>query len=206
MRLGCRFPAGVALTWTLGCPAGTTLECAEPRPLLYSNGDATGFVKCADGALNRLEAAPVPAPADPTFCIGDENYLFCAAETDCTDGPNGRCVHFDVTPPDGAASASCVCTYFCTSDADCGDDEACVASELAGVDGNATCQPARCRGSEACESGECGLSLDLLGYWDVIRLKCRHPGDDICHGTDDCAEPQACVVTEARGADPYSCR
>lgn len=75
------FLAGALVIWTLGCPVGTTLECAEPRPLLYSNGD----------------------------------------------------------------------------------DGACVASELSGGYGNASCQPARCHAPADCDSGDTCILVGKRG-------------------------------------------
>lgn len=181
-----RATLGALLLATLGCPAGSTLDCAFPETLVYSNGDPSGFVRCGDGAINRVEARDVPAPATLPACTGDEVSPDCLADADCTEGPNGQCVHFDSETTPGFDSTTCACTYHCTSDADCRRGEACIASEVSGVSANAACWDASCSAASDCPSAECGISIFWGGCGHGGGLDCRDTLVDTCRDDDDC--------------------
>ncbi len=177
-------PLRLLLLAAVGCPAGTTLDCATPETLVYANGEPTGFVRCADGAINRTEALPVPPPAELPRCNGDEMHRDCDRDEDCADGPNGLCAHFDQE-----AATVCGCTYHCTDDADCARGEACIAGEVSGAGGNAACWPASCDAAADCPSAECGLSLTFTGCGYSGGLDCRDALPDTCRVDDDCVGP-----------------
>ncbi len=49
----------------------TATLCLKPTPVLLKNGEPTGFVKCADGAINRVEAVPFKAVNTAQRCGGE---------------------------------------------------------------------------------------------------------------------------------------
>lgn len=166
----------------IGCQAGETLDCALPESLIYANGEPTGFVRCADGAVNRIEALPVPAPAELPACAGDEMSRGCDRDDECAEGPKGFCAHFE--PAKGGSL--CACTYHCTDDADCEEGEVCLASEVSGIGANAACWPASCDEAADCPSTECGLSIVWRGCSHAGGLDCRDTLVDSCRTDDDC--------------------
>lgn len=189
-----------AIAFALGCPPGATLECQLPQSLLFANGEPSGFIQCADGAVNRLAALPVPTPAAPLACQGDEPDQFCLSDEDCTAAANGRCGHFDPAEVEWLPRARCECIYACATDDDCGAGQACIPTELSRESGNASCQPALCRENADCESGECALRVaaepfsatDDSGPPASAGLNCRNPEADDCRADGDCDSGQRC--------------
>ncbi len=174
----------------------------ECEPARQADGTRSGFDTCraADGAfasLNRIESvacsgdprATVPACVDTH---GDA-YGDCVTDADCLD--EGVCGHL------ANGWAGCECWSVCTSDAECGAEEACLCalspipsapyatSVLHAATAN-QCVPARCRTGADCESGECGASFSPCG--GIIGFYCRTKSDE-CRGQDDCGSGAVCT-------------
>ncbi len=184
---------------TTDTPIATDL-CVDPVAVTDPNtGADSGFVRCADGTLNRSTAvATVPAYAG-SACIGDEEYLSCTTDADCTAAPYGFCAHEDLVPSD---EASCGCVYSCTTDDDCGDGSACVPKNIGPRVYATVCVPADCRTDADCDSGECGLSSYNDGCGTTTRLQCRDDRVDECRADTDCADQCASSDDHAR----FECR
>ena len=188
-----------------------TSPCAGSTPILDAAGAATGFERCEDGTIHRSAALSTSAEIPLASCNGDEAYLSCTTDADCTGGPNGKCYHQDyvemggrsMTPETGEWDPSgCSCTYSCATDADCGAGQACVPGGLVDKDfDHATCEPAECRTDADCASGECGLSSYNDGCSFVTTLTCRD-ADDACRVDADC-DRGSCVGEPSAGT--YAC-
>lgn len=168
----------------------------DPTPALRSHCDAptrivdagapTGFVRCADGAINRRTAPDVSPIVHGGSCEGDEVNLTCSRDEDCrTDPSASRCVHLDphpLPPTDQIAPSSCTCRDACASDEACGAGFACVSPVLTGFT-DASCVPAACRTNSDCASDECGLFVWETGCGPAARLTCR-TASDTCRTSD----------------------
>ena len=171
-------------------------SCIGSTPILDDAGAATGFERCEDGTIHRATAVATSADIPLPSCNGDETYLSCTSDADCTDGANGKCYHDDyvemggrvMAPASGTGTDGCACTYSCATDADCGEGQACVPGGLVDKDlDHATCEPAECKTDADCASGECGLSSYYDGcFWDT-SLTCRD-ADDACRVDADCSD------------------
>lgn len=177
-------------------PPGTTpaTVCDGATWVLTSDGFYTGFAQCPDGTVHRVEEAPCDAsiPGDP--CGGDEQDRFCEKNSDCTDGPYGRCVHNDAYGNLG--TSACECKYACAQDSDCGEGKACVCKDVVRAGSLSTCVNAGCLDGAACASGECGLSAFFNGCFDEAALGCR-ADTDICRLDGDCAADLECAIQGA---------
>jgi hypothetical protein len=168
------------LLGAIGCQAETP-RCADPTPVLLESGAASGFEKCADGAINRVAAATFePVNTGPACVVGD-GPNGCAKDTDCTDGPNGRCVLYS-----SVLEQYCNCEYACATDQDCATGSVCVPTELSEEASRPRCVLASCKGGADCPSGECGLVDFFNGCEPLTELRCREPLIDACHGDGDC--------------------
>lgn len=206
-----RIPLRLFLLAAIGCTKPTdtdtgietddtdlpTVGCEDPESILLADGGPSGFERCADGAVNRASAETFPPVNLGEACHGDEESLACTTDADCTDGPNGRCMH-------GYAGdigyAYCGCEYACASDDDCKPlSEACVADEVHPGVYRPVCVPAECHADADCDSGQCGLSAFDDGCGWALELVCRASADT-CHGTADCAD--TCAVDDGH----FTCR
>ncbi len=156
--------------------------CASPTPVRDASGAETGFVRCADGALDRVSARTWPdGTALVPTCEGTEEQLDCTTDADCTQRSGGVCAH--QAPWD---TSFCSCVYPCTSDADCDDGQICLGD---GVVQRAqawpTCVAARCETGDDCASGECGIGSYDDGCGRVVQVACRG-ADDTCRADADC--------------------
>jgi len=172
-------------------PVPTDL-CESPTTITDPNtGADSGFVLCADGTINRATpVATVPAYS-VSACRGDEEYLYCTTDADCTDGLYGFCGHTDLVPSD---EASCGCSYSCTTDAECGDGFACVPQQVGPRVYATQCVPADCISDDDCASDECGLSAYNDGCSTTVRLQCRDDTVDECRADADCTDQ--CAVSD----------
>ncbi|MCK6504087.1 ferritin-like domain-containing protein [Myxococcota bacterium] len=174
--------------------------CVGEEMILDEAGAPTGYVVCADGAINRVEARAW----DPTIlaprCEGTEIDRACEVDADCTAKPHGACIAYNYK---GGAADACGCVYSCEKDADCGAGELCIGQGVKpGIVEWSECVPASCEVSADCPSGECGLSAwdDGCGY--LVELSCRSDADE-CRDDGDCPEI-ACGL--GYGEDFFSCQ
>lgn len=172
--------------------------CVAPSPLLTADGWPTGFVRCADGSTDRVQAVPSDPTADRIpACDGADGYDDAA----CADAPRG--LYYSMY---GCSWPHCVCTYPCAQDTDCGPGFACLPPEAhgGGIDWP-TCIPATCLTDADCPSGECGLgavdSCDGTSY----RLDCRTP-DDACRVPEDCPENSPLWKLCSSGGGAWECQ
>lgn len=185
-----------------GGTGGTTSNlCANAVPILQPDGSETGFFACPDGTKYRaVQMACDTTQAGPA-CIGNEASTACLTDADCTDRPYGRCLHGEYYGP-GGSQTSCVCSYSCAGDSDCGDGYVCACS---GVSGESRCISATCTTNDDCPSGECSLSVYDDGCGSVASLHCRSDVDS-CRTADDCTDGGnnvQCAVDH--GGGPFSC-
>lgn len=140
------------------------------------------------------EACPASHDApEPTGCdVGDE----CRSHSDCTEGENGHCQFL-------VSRNACGCTYDeCTTDADCGWDDACVCartSPYAENSYNHYCVHAECHVDTDCESGLCQATgttcIDVYEPGIVTSNSgwyCASSSDS-CDSHEDCDAPEVCT-------------
>lgn len=184
-----------------GCAkdTGTCGVCDDPESVLDGLGNPTGFERCADGAVNRVSQES-RTPDWSGDCRGDEDVLYCAQDSDCTEGDNGVCAHRLLS-----SGTSCECQYACLSDADCAPGEACVPGALLqSGEPWSQCIEARCLVDDDCAlCGQCGVSSYWSGCGIVDTLACRDP-TDTCHSEADCGDAwmEQCVFR----VDDFVCR
>jgi len=179
-----------------GDPA-TPWSCENPTAVLRGGVD-TGYVQCADGAINRAQVLACPDPIDARACAGTEGHRTCDTDADCTDKPNGYCMGGS-----GQIGTYCGCIYPCLSDAECAPNEACICPGVGPRHLNAaTCAPAECKVNDDCGSGECGASFYFNGCQVDVALACRDGGDS-CHSQTDCEGFIDCAV--ARDGQAFEC-
>lgn len=173
----------LAACWTQGVDSGPSISptpCAENQPILDTLGVPSGFVRCAEGGVNRngawrgsietyAEQIREPYEPSPDGCMSDAE---CGSNERCLQEELGSCVY-----------AGQVCASVCASDADCSPGQRCVPPEA--HDGWAqwpTCVEAGCSESADCESGECAL------WWEEqnrgLTLNCRVSAG--CRENADC--------------------
>ncbi len=196
-----------------GCDvAPTTATATEPCPgaesLLSPGGLPTGFERCADGAVNRVEALAVPADGLGHACTGGTGAMECSNDNACTDGPRGQCVG-DWTEADDTGEArrySCVCQYHCEDDSDCEADEACVSSWVTDTHIPAFCAMAECRTGEDCPERECGLSAYSDGCDVGVSLLCRDAETDTCRVDEDCPKASQSCGWDYQSPEFFACQ
>ncbi len=163
--------------------------CAGATLVLTKDGFYTGFARCPDGTVHRLEQAPCETAIFGPICIGNEESKQCTTDADCTAGPHGRCIHEDAWGNLGVPA--CNCQYACANDAECGDGLACLCKDVVPHAEHSACIPKACAESADCPSGECGLSSFYNGcYWEE-GLTCRAQ-TDVCRLDGDCANGGEC--------------
>jgi bacterioferritin (cytochrome b1) len=154
-------------------------QCANPQWLTDGLNNCTGYVRCEDGAINRV----VVMPSDPTIpglaCSPQDTGGgdgACAVDADCSGPERARCVE-RYEPSVGFNY--CTCQRSCTTDDQCPSNQVCSPDVLNGGElGASVCVPAGCSTGADCESGECGLGVfsdDCEGHVD---LACRSEADD----------------------------
>ena len=107
----------------------------------------------------------------------------CRADTECTEGRNGRCNRRG-DPHSGYQN---VCSYDqCLSDAECPDKAVCTCGNNSG----SYCRASTCRRDADCSDGVCSPSFGCRGFLEGYHC---HTSDDTCVDNQDCASPTQCV-------------
>jgi hypothetical protein len=179
----------------------TSALCVNPTPLLR-DGQDTGYIQCADGALNRARADACIKPVNAPVCRGTEPDRSCDTHANCTDRPHGFCMSGR-----GMRGEYCGCVYPCLNDSECGAGQACICPELREDGGGqpaAECAPAECKVNSDCPSGECGATVHFNGCHNELSLHCRDAGD-ACRSDAGCtADHQTDCAALSRGDEPIS--
>ncbi len=167
----------------LGCDRE---RCEDPDPMIGGDGQPTGYVRCADGSVNRVDALPIDVEhflGQVPACTADEDPA-CVSERDCTDAPDGACAQFS-----NEFGPWCACAYLCSTDADCEDGQVCLHPKVYGYEWP-SCVDATCTTNADCPSGECGVWMQES--CDLVRagLACRGEEDD-CRTMYDCRVPDS---------------
>ena len=190
------------LALALGCEIEkSTDSCASSSAILDASGAPTGFERCADGAIHRVEAMATDTDNTELACpyteADAENYeIYCVTDADCVEAAYGTCAKKSF----GEGPGGCGCSYACATDADCGEGEACAPDGLEdGVLEHSTCVTATCRSDADCPSGECGLSLFNNGCGWSLTLACRSAADT-CRVDGDCDSGESCGIYGDSGA------
>lgn len=194
--------AGSAGSGGTGGTGGTaTKSCDNATPILQPTGEPSGFVKCADGSIDRVEQVTCVLQNKDT-CMGTEETLGCTTAADCVAKPNGVCLTQQLPGGTGSVSA-CGCVYPCQTDADCGTGKACVCAGVSPVyfaKDNAFCSDVGACGKGAdCASGECGYTEYTDGCSLTLSVVCRDSADE-CRTSAGCIGGQQCSKTTANGA------
>jgi hypothetical protein len=130
--------------------------CDDPEAL------SGGFERCSDGVVHRPRSGACPselprlAAFEPELTrrhlehraqradAGGFDWVECLEDTDCVDAPHGHCQA-------GSYGVDTVCSYGCTTDADCDDGRVCLCGAAIGTCVEATCQNDRdCEGALDC--------------------------------------------------------
>jgi hypothetical protein len=166
--------------------------CEAPQPIpqgATADAPSTGFVRCANGGVNRVEAVTCVQPA-PTGVACDPDLPndvepTCQTDADCTERPFGRCL------TGGFEFATCGCVYGCERDADCGAGSICrcgTSDDGAQWVTSTGCVPAPgCATAADCETGECTLEAAYNGCGYDESMQCRTP-EDACRARPDCTD------------------
>lgn len=171
-------------------PPGSTEACQDPVAVLGPNGQDTGYVRCADGSVNKIAASSCDASVGaPQLCEGTERVQNCTTNADCTEGANGVCASEFANYGGGYYGNACRCVYPCANDSECGPGMVCGCAGLPGMDAS-RCIPAGCDVGLDCTSGECGYALVNNGCGDTMELGCR-TADDVCRTGETCDDPGA---------------
>jgi hypothetical protein len=173
--------------------------CTNATSLFDKGGQPTGYIRCADGAINRESAVGCTQPITAPACKGTEASRSCDTAANCTERPHGFCMSGW-----GQVGTYCSCVYPCLNDAECGANEACLCP---GIEENgpsvATCAPASCKTNSDCSSGECGASIHFNGCGHELALHCRGPSDT-CR-SDEACEHGGCAAMQ-QGTEPAAFR
>lgn len=156
--------------------------CHEPRAILAHDGSHSGFVRCKDGSIDRVQAVSCAPSLAPTTCTAGRGS--CTTGADCKASPGGQCVqHLSLPEAD-----RCDCVYpTCTRDADCKSDEICACGGLGAPfpDSVPSCMKATCKSGSDCPGGECALWHDSDGCHQSYGLACRTASDQ-CRVEERC--------------------
>lgn len=163
--------------------------CEGATLVLTKEGMYTGFARCPDGTVHRLEPAPCDAAIVGPSCLGNEDTLGCTTDSDCTAGPHGRCIHEEFYGNLG--TPACMCQYACKGDNECDPGQACVCKDVTPMHAHSMCTNAACIDNTGCASGECGLSHFFDGCGWVNNLACRAEGD-ACRLDGECGNTAEC--------------
>ena len=167
-----------------GAPSGAACEGAQA--ILTTEGAYSGYARCPDGSIHRIESVACNAALCVKPCAGIEQGLFCETDAECAQTPYGTCGSFPSTG--NAPGDSCSCANSCATNADCGAGKVCVCSGTLFIDESwSVCASAGCETGDDCASGECGVTTWSDGCGRKIEIGCR-TASDTCHVDADCAE------------------
>lgn len=169
------------------------LDCEDPEPILQPGTDLpTGFERCSDGFVHRVEAVTCAQPTPADTCVEADEFSDCETAADCTERPYGAC---DSEPK--WLGGGCGCIYGCESDADCGTGEICSCDGLAGP----RCIAAGCVTDADCDGlcgwspigGGCGASgYQLACLDDGAECRTSCPEEEGCYG--NLGEPRCEII------------
>ncbi|MDP2316249.1 MAG: ferritin-like domain-containing protein [Pseudomonadota bacterium] len=197
----------LALLGALGaCDLGKPDLCPDGESLLFADGSASGYERCADGAINRVEAMAVDPTITAEACAGTEGFRACETDSDCTDGPHGKCITGVDDYSYGTEDPTiCGCEYSCATDADCASTQACVPPGVVDTYQDwPVCVTAACTDNADCDSGECGLGAYDSGCGLQLGLECREADDD-CRVREDCGVAETCWDGDAWACGSVDC-
>ena len=162
-----------------------SLDCEAPQDL------GGGYLACADGFRVRSEEIACTAVVPPGTCGNWPGHTgsSCSSDADCTDYPHGRCLENPASPV-----ISCGCSYFCQSDADCGEGSICYCGP--GAAEAPICIPADCKTGDDCESGLCGLSESQFCWSRAFALQCLDAESE-CRTDAECGDASCSPDPEA---------
>jgi hypothetical protein len=174
---------------SLAGSAGKAPTAGSHDPGNCTKGDGN-WVTCDSGVVHRekpgtcTSSLPRPQPQPATATGLDE----CTSDSECTEKPNGYC-HL---PPVGFVPVEPhnVCSYGCTTDADCGVNQACRCG-----DGIGNCVSSRgCLSDQDCDGTLCSR-YDACPGVPTYDFACQDPADQ-CQTGQDCTEPgeQFCAL------------
>ncbi len=174
-------------------PSTLPEPCETPQRIEAPSGHPTGFVRYADGSVNRPTVVPVEPHLYDEGIDHCEDHLAanwgssCWIDADCGEPARKRCVHLQ-----NEFGAWCSCIGLCSRDSDCGDGYICLwpPAKNSGYDWP-ECVRAHCTTDADCPSGECGVaSLDYQSE-RYAELGCRTPEDE-CRTNGDCDRGNRC--------------
>ncbi len=177
-----------------GGVGGASSLCLSPTPILQPDGKESGFVRCADGAIDRVAPGTCGVTLKDT-CLGTEMTLECVTGMDCTAKEHGSCVAYSGGAP-GPEVTGCGCQYQCATDADCDPGSICACAGVGDPEQAFCISAPGCALPGDCASGECGYSEYDNGCWTEKALHCRSSADT-CRGDAECPStaPQ-CAVSD----------
>lgn len=188
-------------------PVDPAFACDSPQAILQlSSGGPSGFVRCADGLIHRVDSV---AADEPTFhmspCVDPGDGAGCLADSDCTLDPHGMCLQRNDTTPSHDPAAYCFCDYGCETDDDCSLDGY-VCAPVGVVEERGRCIPANCVSDDDCESKLCTLTLPMPE--DVCYGTPPHEGGELLCKTpqDECRIDSDCPEEPEPGADYVRCQ
>ncbi|MEE9384357.1 MAG: hypothetical protein V3V08_13215 [Nannocystaceae bacterium] len=183
-----------------GEPSG--FDCLDPQPVLQTGtGEPSGFVRCSDGIVHRVEVVP---STDPTShdspCVDPGEAPGCLANSDCTLDPYGMCLQRNDVSPSHDPQAYCFCDYGCRSDDDCGLPGY-ICAPFGVVVERGRCIPSNCASDDQCDSRMCAMTFPLpedvcfgTPPFEGGELVCM-TGEDECRLDEECApDPDADYV------------
>jgi hypothetical protein len=182
-----------ASTGDTGEPPVETCPGAEPIMQAGDQERPTGYVRCSDGSIQRVDDDAECADPSPggTACP-EASDGGCRVDADCTDRAHGRCVVQELGGLlDGAW---CGCVYGCVDDTDCPEDWVCACGgvhEGSEYPASSRCIPADCEVGEGCATGVCALGSTDDGCGVSYKLACTTP-EDTCVSNADCSDWSWC--------------
>ncbi len=163
--------------------------CVDPQPILAVDGASTGYERCADGSVNRVEdgvALGGNYTGEIDACEDWVLHRSCDSDDDCQDPPGGHCAY---SPSSYDPPPCCECIWPCASDDDCDPTEICLPPEVHELPllSWPRCVTARCHTGESCGSGECAVATQADCGWGKAELRCRTESDE-CRSNSDCED------------------
>lgn len=159
---------------TTGAPAPF---CVDPQPIfMHGSQIPSGFVRCANGVVHRVEAVACAVEGVGTCQWSGE----CNSESDCIEAPHGTC--------HDSALLGCVCKYGCGSDADCDQGEICACAGV--ISEISQCVPAECLDDDGCQSGLCALAVGPGACGSYEGKTACIDASSPCLLHDDCPDPE----------------